>query len=406
MHATSRLALSGRSRRFAVCRCAGPFGGTRPHVVAMVLILTSAAAAHAESASTGFYRGTIQGTRLPGGLEVAMSLCTEGNSITGSYFYLNVGTDIALRGTLAQDGTLELEETSPKGLVTGRWTGRLAKTFKGTWTPPKGDVREFELSRVGAIPADSFPRSTGAPVERHCSDIGYRMARTGKRGDYFPRLVRFRDKEIMASVNAVLDDVASRWFDEMRDEAKAQCDLPADDPTDVPLDTEVGVEHASHDVFSIRMVGHFVCVGLADQYDSVTFDLRTGMPVVLEELFREDMPWREVIRLLFAYQFAEAAKGAECLQKYNEKNLDPYLVTFQVTADGLVVQPRYNGTRSDIKCWQRTVVPFAVLRTAARPGSVLERTAAAAPAGAPARYRIRNSDDDEDFFFAPPVPRH
>jgi hypothetical protein len=399
-------------------------GAGMPRIlVVVVLTLPSTAAAQPDTAGTGFYRGTIiRGTR-PGALEVAMSLCTEGSSIRGSYFYLSVGTDIALRGTHAQDGTLELEETSSKGVVTGRWTGRLGATFKGTWTPPKGNGLEFELTRVGPIPADSPPGDTGARVQRPCSDIGYRMVRMNRPGSFdggkstaafFPRLVRFRDREIMARLNSSLDEAASDWFDEMRDEAENSCDGPASgrlEDANHYYETEVAVEYASHDVLSIRVRGDRGCngpTGVNGLLDgSVTYDLRTGDRVFLDELFREDISWAEVNRLLFAYQLAEAAKpkGDECLAGY--KDLDAYGLGFHVAADGLVVQPRALDLMSDVRhCWQRTLVPYAVLRTAARPGSVLERAAAAAPPGAPVRYRIR--DDyryrDEDLIFVPPPP--
>jgi hypothetical protein len=387
----------------------------------MALTLAPAAVAHADNSGTGFYSGSIFSTRFPS-LDVAMSLCTRGSSVTGSYFYLNVATDIALRGTLAPDGTLELAETNAKGEVTGRWTGRLTERFEGTWTPPKGDARQFKLRRMGAIPADSS-RGTSARVEPPCSDIGYRWARTSKPGSFngndkpdrtfLPRLVRFRDKKIMANVNSFIDAAAGSWFEEIRDEARNNCEEPTSGrPEDANhyYETEVGVEYAGHDIFSIRILGNRGCngaTGVNGLLDgSMTYDLKTGERVLLETLFREDMSWGEVNRLLFAYQLAEAAKpkGDECFSGY--KTLETHDVGFHLATDGLAVQPRVQAVGSTVShCWQRTVVPFAVLRAAARPGSVLERAAAAARTDAPVRYRIRGDDKEEDFFFTPPASR-
>jgi hypothetical protein len=217
----------------------------------------------------------------------------------------------------------------------------------------------------------------------------------------------------MASVNSSLDEAASSWFDEIRDTAEGNCDGPASGrPEDANhyYETEAGVEFAGQDIFSIRVVGDFGCygpTGVNGRLDgSVTFDLRTGERVLLGDLFREDIAWEEVTGLLFAYQLAEAAKpnGDACFSGY--KDLAAHEVGFHLAADGLVVQPRAHDLSSNVRyCWQQTVVPFAVLRAAARPRSLLDRAAAAGPAGAPVRYRIRDDNQDEDLFFTPPPPR-
>jgi hypothetical protein len=392
--------------------------GLRPSVLAMVLAVASPGVADADNARTGFYTGRIINPQVRN-VDLAVSLCFTGSAVTGSYVDLDAWTDIQLRGSVAESRRLELDEINATGVVTARWNGEINAYggFRGARTPVKGIVDIFETRRTGAIPADSPPRGSG--VQPPCSEIGYQMARTGRlrsfRRDeksaaaWFPRLVRFRDEKIMARVNAALGEASSSWFDELRERAMASnCENP---PSRRPEDAahhyevEVGVEYASHDIFSIRVFGEFGCderFSTDEVFDgSLTYDLRTGEHVSIDALFKEGMAWEKVIPLLFPYQLAEATKpnAEECWLAY--KDLPSFGVGFHLAADGLVVAPIDLDFLQDPRnyCWRETVVPFALLRAAARPGSVLERAAAAAPADAPVRYRIRDSYRDDGLLF-------
>ena len=356
--------------------------------------------------ASGYYQGRLRVSgRDP--IPVGVSLCVEGDTIRGSYFYLRVGTDIALRGTRKPDEAFELEETTPAGAVSGRWSGRLGPTITGTWTSPKGDSHPFSLEKVGAVPADSPAAGQGRVAAQPCSDVGYRMARVSpKKQDYFPRLVRFRNRTIMASVNVGLAFRARTWFEELDDDARHGCEMGRE------RTAHVGVEYASRDVLSIRVIGDVDCFGPGGvnsrRDDSLTYDLRSGDPVTdVTALFKPGTPWKELFGVLFAYQIAEAAgPDGECLRQYSPENLAPDAVAFHLTAEGLLVGPWKYGLISRVHhCEQLTVVPFAALRGLADPNGVLARVAAASPAPpGPARYRIRDwmSDEGVEIVYEPP----
>jgi hypothetical protein len=369
---------------------------------------------------SGYYRGELRDFKTDD-LQVGLSLCVDGTVVRGSYFYLRSGGDIRLRGTRAPDGGVELEETTPPGVVTGRWSGRpapsvgggwsdrIAPTLTGTWTAPKGDRHRFTLVKAGAIPADSGASGQAGATERPCSEVGYRMVRLSPRKqDYYPRLVRFRDPDVMATVNAVLEYQGRSFHEGLESDLRSSCEKDGDQQVDI------GVEYASRDVLSIRVVGEWMCYGPGgvpgQRDDSVTYDLRTGEPITdLTTLFKPGLPWQELFGVLFAYQIAAAAspRGDECLRQYTPQKLGPLGVAFHLTSGGLVVGPSSYGLSSMVgHCEQMTVVPYALLRGLAPPDGVLARVAGPPSPAGPARYLIRDWDDEGvQIVYHPPQPR-
>jgi hypothetical protein len=373
-------------------------------LVVSALVPLSPDAALAGDAGSGYYQGQLRSIR-ESAVDVGVSLCIDGAAVSGSYFYLRVGTEIGLRGTRSPDGMLRLEESLRDGKVTGTWSGRVDGTFKGTWTSPSGEIRDFDLPRFGAIPAESsFPPPKGSTV-RPCGEVGYRMRRAPKgRTDYFPRLVRFRDRKVTSAVNATIDEFVRGWYVDLESDGRSWCDEAAEPFYDV----SVGVEYASHDVFSVRVTGEHSCGGPYPAHirdDSFTFDLvRGGTAVAIDELFKPGVSWAEIFPVVFAYQLAEAAKpGAdECLRQYNPEHLGATQVAFHFSQEGLVVGPSRYGLQSAVNgCEQRTTVPYRALRGLVDAASAIGRAAAAERADTPVRYRIWDFSPEKEAFFEP-----
>jgi hypothetical protein len=377
-------------------------------VVGALLALVPVAVALAGDGHSGYYQGSLYSLRRPSPGNIGVSLCIQGNSVRGSYFYTRVGDEIQLQGRIAPDGSIQLEESLPTGKVTGTWSGRMTtENFKGIWKSPKGDEYSFELERVGAVPADSGVSGAGKGGERYCSEIGYRMRRVSQsREDYFPHLVRFGSPKVLAGVNGRLDAFCREWFARLESDARDYC---AGGETEPYYEAEAGVEYAGQDILSIRVSGEYSCNGpaaaVARYNASKTFDLRTGEEVVLTDIFKKDVPWKDVFRVLFAYQVAEAAKPGsdECLRQYQPEKLNPLNVSFFFSDGGLVVTADTYGLNSPVQyCEQEVTVPYAVLRPMAAPQSALERAAAAARGSAPVRYRIKDWTSEEEIVYEPP----
>ncbi len=378
--------------------------GTVVALVVATLVPLSPAAALAGDAGSGYSQGQLDSVRNAA-VAVGVSLCIDGAAVSGSYFYLRVGKEIALGGMRSPDGTLRLEESLPNGKITGTWSGRVDGAFKGTWTSPNGETRTFDLPRFGAIPADSSIPPRKGPATKPCGEIGYRLSRAPKRRtDYFPRLVRFRERAVISAVNTQIDEFVRGWYVDLETDGRTWCDEPAEPFYDI----RVGVEYASHDVFSVRVTGEHGCGGPYPPHvrdDSFTFDLgRGGTAITIDELFKPGVPWADVFPVVFAYQLAEAAKpGAEeCLRQYNAKDLDATEVAFHFSQDGLVVGPSRYGLQSAVHgCEQRTTVPYRALRRLVDPASAIGRATAAERADTPVRYRIWDFSSEKETVFEP-----
>jgi hypothetical protein len=73
-----------------------------------------------------YFKGSIGNS-----LDLQMKLLKSGEQITGSYYYLKVGTKIDLKGSVDKDGNVSLDEFDSNGKQTG--------VFKGLWKPDAED---------------------------------------------------------------------------------------------------------------------------------------------------------------------------------------------------------------------------------------------------------------------------
>lgn len=81
---------------------------------------------------------------------VQINLTREGNSLSGTYSYTKVGTDLKLSGTIDAAGNFTLQETDAAGGKTGEWKGIWKEdggrvTLTGKWKSPKGST-ELDFS--------------------------------------------------------------------------------------------------------------------------------------------------------------------------------------------------------------------------------------------------------------------
>ena len=80
-------------------------------------------------------------------LNIAMRLLREGSKLSGSYYYVRIGKDIRLSGTIDDGGTVLLEEFV-NGEKTGTFRGRFVSNerMEGTWSKPGSTTsRDFFL---------------------------------------------------------------------------------------------------------------------------------------------------------------------------------------------------------------------------------------------------------------------
>jgi hypothetical protein len=134
-------------------------------VLAGLILAVTVSTAAAGEPPDGFYLGTLSGGTKE--LDVAVELASEGNALSGSYYYFTLTPKpLALKGTLGPKGAVRLEESLESGKVTGVWTGTLAGgELSGTWRDPK-KARPWSFKLVRSERATGYfegpPRSAEA----------------------------------------------------------------------------------------------------------------------------------------------------------------------------------------------------------------------------------------------------
>jgi len=95
---------------------------------------------------------------------VQMDLVLDDSTITGSYFYDLVGTEIALKGQGEKNGEATINEFDEQGKQTGTFTGNLTadrQTYSGNWSNADGSrTLPFKLTQVAEYVSvqQSLPR--------------------------------------------------------------------------------------------------------------------------------------------------------------------------------------------------------------------------------------------------------
>lgn len=209
-----------------------------------------------------------------------------------------------------------------------------------------------------------------------------------------PQITRFGDAAVMKAVNGYLSELARN----------AHCEEPPDDHS-----FEAAVSFVGEDMFSVRITEGWMCGApypTTGADGSVSFDLRTGKLVTLEDLFAAGALAR-ADELLFAYQRAQArlvkpgsGDESECLDRFRPETELPHGDTrFHFSPGGLVVTEELPHAMA--ACAYEVTVPYAALAPVAAPGSALARLAAA-DTRRPIRYRIQTRDG-KDVEYTPPA---
>ncbi len=351
----------------------------------------------------GFYLGTL--TSEARVLDVALELKTEGNTLSGSYYYFGPARQaLTLGGTIDAGGTVRLEESNPTGRVTGVWSGKLERgALTGTWKNPRtGKLWSFKLVRSEEASSyfDGPPRTVEAGST---GPITYTTVRVPASKHRVPLITAFRDRRVTSAINAMLMGAANA----------ARCAEPPDDHS-----FESEVSFVTADILSVRITESWFCGAAyptSDADRSVVFDLRTGQLISREDLFRTEATPEQIAEVLFAYELGQIrTRGAAKPEKQDsdeddctgdwvlDNYLHPEFHSFQLAADGFVVRPEL--PHAIAACTDEVTVPYPGLVSIAAPGGPLARLAAT-HAGAPLRYRIHKPwlKPEEDVYYTPPT---
>ena len=190
----------------------------------------------------------------------------------------------------------------------------------------------------------------------------------------FPRLTSFRDSSVMKRVNDQLD----------QETRKFKCEDDSNPKTEFMV--QASVTYAARDIFSIDASASYNCGGPYPTNDadmSMTFDLKTGNRVELEDLFDGySTDKRKILEMAFANQIEHTAKLLAAKTEDDgscEKNTDLYTVdnlagssfSFSFAPAGLQMKPQWPHVVE--VCAERVTVPYKMLSPFARASGLLAR---------------------------------
>jgi hypothetical protein len=361
--------MLGAARLFAV----------RGLVCLLLPAATLAAEEHRETLS-GFYAGTIGAAQIP----VTLSLRDSDGRLEGSYFHDRIGADIPLRGRVAGDGAVTMEEFGQPATLTGRWSGvfepvpvegedreswEAPNRIRGEWRDGTGqrpmpfDVVSFEP--LAASELAFVPQRPGEPLHApmHGEDgIAFQFTPVGRSGVQYPHLLRAATPALVTAVNAEIDAL-TRTFG-----------CPADAGDSSFFEIDAAVSYAARGIFSIYAEGGTFCGGAhpEDIFPALAFDLDTGRRLTFEGLFRDFARDRD--RILAAAFGNAMTRGPECEALYAAEHLRETAFTFAFARGGLVIVP-VNWPHAVAACRDRTVVPYRRLLPFAAEDGPLARAA-------------------------------
>jgi hypothetical protein len=261
-------------------------------VVACVFASAHAQSVNASQTAAGAvtFRGML-GSKVA----IQMRLRREGEKLSGSYFYENVGKDLALRGTITAAGDFQLQEFDAAGAQTGvfkgRWSGPkcedCADSLEGRWTRPDG-TRPLEFT-LNAFPA--YFAGDARLVSKSLKE----SARRGKWGGY----------EISAEYPQLLGAGAgaAKFNEEVRalvtkDVADYRKTFTEDAGQGGELDLSYYVSFADDSLVSVDFSDYFFYFGAGSRNAASTtfnYDLARGRVLKLADLFKPSSAYLKVI---------------------------------------------------------------------------------------------------------------
>jgi hypothetical protein len=307
------------------------------------------------------------------GLAVRAQLRREGESVSGTYFYESVKTEIALRGRVDNQGEFTLEEFDPSGARTGVFRGRWgsddtgAAELQGNWSRPDGSrSMPFTLTEV--------------PVE-FASDLrlGSKEIREKKARPRYEIAVEYPQLEGGAAAGeaaAGFNRAAREWATKAVGEFKADVQeageaAGTEQASDLHVSYGVGV--ATDDLVAVQfeVSNYFSGAAHPNHHTAViNYDLRRARRLQLADLFKPSALYlralseycvRDLKRQSRGDGTAEPMLTDEAIEEGAAPNADNYsswLVTrrgLQITFDPYQVGPYAAGP-------QRVLVPYAALR--------------------------------------------
>lgn len=275
---------------------------------------TNASNANSQGADLGF-----RNAGLPGGgkvfkgtidykYKIQMTLRREGDDLSGSYFYANKRTEIALRGFVDKQGNLILKEMDASGAQTGAFKGKWNEKpegveLDGTWTKTNGkDELAFYLMEQHVEFTSDWKITTKQIKEENKQhhftiDVEYPQ-------------IEGSDAEGVKKFNQEISSLVTKGVDEWKKGASEETEEedPVPEADDSSYDVSYNIEFANDDLISVLIDNSIYEHGAAhpsSASETFNYDLKSAKHIKLTEVFK---PGAQYIRALSDYCIEDLKK--------------------------------------------------------------------------------------------------
>jgi hypothetical protein len=311
-----------------------------------------------------YFKGSIGNT-----LGLQMRLTRSGENLTGTYFYQKVGTKIDLKGTIANDGTVNLQEFDSGGKQTG--------LFKGIWKPGEDGVIGIsgEWSKPDGAKKTAFSLHE-EPIELTggVEIVAKQIKETNKQANYevaaeYPQLSNALNANF-EKFNKEVKNLVLRKVNEFKKQVSEDTEPIEGATTASYIDVGYTINLAKDDLISIQFDVSDYYRGAAhpNSYSEVVnYDLKNGKPLKLDDLFKPGSKYLPTISSYCINDLKKQSKSkdsmldAESIESgaaANSKNYQSWTITKKgigVNFDPYQVGPYAAGP-------QFVLVPYSALK--------------------------------------------
>ena len=258
---------------------------------------------------TKYFKGSIGTT-----LDLQMKLVKTGDQLSGHYAYQKVGTNISLRGTLDNTGTVLLQEFDPAGKQTGEFRGVWTTdkedglvSIAGNWSKPQGDKGADKKTAFSVHEQPIFLSGNVDVVNRQIKESNKKLMYeidanypeiTGSSNPNAEKLNQALRAFVTKQVTTFRKQMAPKPDEEPRPEGSMGSDMTI----------AYTIALAQDDLASIEFVVGSYYQGAAhpNSYtEAVNYDLKNGKQLKLGDIFK---PGAKYLQTISAYCISELKK--------------------------------------------------------------------------------------------------
>lgn len=332
----------------------------------------------AENPNAKIFRGMINGTAFE------MNLVREGDKLAGTYFYVKVGKDLNLSGTIDAGGNFKLKESDASGKATGEWSGTWKEdanvsgaVLEGQWKKPgesDGASQNFYATQQ-MIELTNGAKLVNKTIKEE------NKAKRSEISSVYPELIGINSPAAGAFNNLVKKRVG-----EMNDAyRKDLADMTAEDLNLMPAemrmtnDVRYDVMLATNDLISVSILDYTFMGGAhgATSSNPINYDLKNNRELQLADIFE---PNSNYLKILSDYAIADLKPRVgemsddEWLGRGTAPEADNYR-SWNLTKKGLMITFDQYQVAAYAAGPQTVIVPYAKLQSVWRKDGVVAELA-------------------------------